>query len=78
MTQLIAEPTEREALDRLLDSRGLSGLWNVKAEDRTSEPKTTVRPKHANGSSQDEAILFSLHDTPVLEAFGLYREEGQS
>ena len=25
---------------------------------------------------QDEAILFSLHDTPVLEAFGLNREEG--
>lgn len=34
--------------------------------------------KHANGSSEVEAILFSLHDTPVLEAFGLYREEGQS
>ncbi|MGZ8424375.1 MAG: cupin domain-containing protein [Candidatus Binatia bacterium] len=31
---------------------------------------------HANGSSQDEAILFSLHDEPVLRAFGLYLEEG--
>jgi gentisate 1,2-dioxygenase len=31
---------------------------------------------HANASSQDEAILFSLHDEPVLRAFGLYLEEG--
>jgi gentisate 1,2-dioxygenase len=33
--------------------------------------------EHANGSAKDEAILFSMHDTPVLQAFGLYREEGQ-
>jgi gentisate 1,2-dioxygenase len=33
--------------------------------------------RHANGSTQDEAILFSLHDTPVLQAFGLDREEGE-
>ena len=34
--------------------------------------------KHANSSANDEAILFSLHDTPVLEAFGLNREEVES
>ena len=33
--------------------------------------------EHANRSSSEEAILFSMHDTPVLKAFGLYREEGQ-
>lgn len=33
--------------------------------------------EHANSSSKEEALLFSLHDTPVLKAFGLYREEGQ-
>ncbi len=32
--------------------------------------------EHANSSSKDEALLFSMHDTPVLRAFGLYREEG--
>ena len=30
---------------------------------------------HANASSKDEAILFSLHDEPILRAFGLYLEE---
>ncbi|MCZ6626389.1 MAG: cupin domain-containing protein [Deltaproteobacteria bacterium] len=33
--------------------------------------------EHANGTNKDEAILFSMHDTPVLKAFGLYREEEQ-
>ena len=33
--------------------------------------------EHANRSSKEEAILFSLHDEPVLRAFGLYREERQ-
>jgi gentisate 1,2-dioxygenase len=33
--------------------------------------------KHANRSSKDEAILFSLHDTPVLQAFGLDLEEDE-
>ena len=33
----------RKELDGLLEARGLSGLWNVKGEDRTAEPKTTVR-----------------------------------
>jgi len=30
--------------------------------------------EHANASSSDEAILFSMHDEPILRAFGLYRE----
>jgi gentisate 1,2-dioxygenase len=33
--------------------------------------------EHANRSSTQEAILFSMHDTPILKAFGLYREEQQ-
>ena len=33
--------------------------------------------EHVNSSSKEEAILFSMHDTPVLRAFGLYREQGQ-
>jgi gentisate 1,2-dioxygenase len=33
--------------------------------------------EHANRSSTGEAILFSMHDVPILKAFGLYREEGQ-
>jgi gentisate 1,2-dioxygenase len=33
--------------------------------------------EHANRSSTEEAILFSMHDEPILKAFGLYREEGQ-
>jgi gentisate 1,2-dioxygenase len=33
--------------------------------------------EHANASSRDEAILFSMHDEPILRAFGLYREEAQ-
>ena len=32
--------------------------------------------EHANRSGGDEAILFSMHDIPVLEAFGLHRQEG--
>jgi gentisate 1,2-dioxygenase len=34
--------------------------------------------EHANASSTDEAILFSMHDEPILRAFGLYREEAQA
>lgn len=33
--------------------------------------------EHANASSTDEAILFSMHDEPILKAFGLYREEAR-
>lgn len=31
--------------------------------------------EHCNGSSAEEAILFSVQDRPVLDALGLYREE---
>jgi gentisate 1,2-dioxygenase len=31
--------------------------------------------EHANRSSRDPAVLFSIQDRPVLEALGLYREE---
>ena len=34
--------------------------------------------EHANASSSEEAILFSMHDEPILKAFGLYREEAQA
>jgi gentisate 1,2-dioxygenase len=30
---------------------------------------------HLNRSATEEAILFSMHDLPILKAFGLYREE---
>ncbi len=33
--------------------------------------------EHANGSSKEEAILFSMNDSPILKAFGLYREESK-
>jgi len=33
--------------------------------------------EHANRSSAEEAILFSMNDAPILKAFGLYREEGE-
>ena len=32
--------------------------------------------EHANTSATEEAILFSMNDAPVLEPFGLYREQG--
>jgi gentisate 1,2-dioxygenase len=31
--------------------------------------------EHANRSQTEEALVFSMHDKPVLDAFGLYREE---
>jgi len=33
--------------------------------------------EHANRSAKEEAVLFSMHDKPILDAFGLYREEQQ-
>ncbi len=33
--------------------------------------------EHANRSSKEDAVLFSMNDAPVLKAFGLYREEEQ-
>jgi gentisate 1,2-dioxygenase len=44
MLQTARDSDARQALDSLLDARGLSGLWNLKAEERTAEPKTSVRP----------------------------------
>jgi gentisate 1,2-dioxygenase len=32
--------------------------------------------EHANSSASEEAILFSMNDSPVLKPFGLCREEG--
>lgn len=34
-----------------------------------------TRHRHVNLSKSGEAVLFSVHDTPVLKALGLYREE---
>ena len=34
--------------------------------------------EHVNRSKSDEAILFSVNDIPVLNAFGLYREEPEN
>ena len=34
--------------------------------------------EHANLSTRDAAVLFSIQDRPVLEALGLYREEGSA
>ena len=34
--------------------------------------------EHANLSARDAAVLFSIQDRPVLEALGLYREEGSA
>jgi gentisate 1,2-dioxygenase len=31
--------------------------------------------EHANVSTSDPAVLFSIQDRPVLDALGLYREE---
>ena len=31
--------------------------------------------EHANTSSSEDAVLFSIQDTPVLQALGLYYEE---
>jgi gentisate 1,2-dioxygenase len=31
--------------------------------------------EHVNASSTEEALLFSMHDEPILRAFGLYKEE---
>jgi gentisate 1,2-dioxygenase len=32
--------------------------------------------EHANSSNSEDAVLFSIQDTPVLERLNLYREEG--
>ena len=33
--------------------------------------------RHGNPGSQDDAVLFSVNDQPVLEALGLYREQNE-
>ena len=33
--------------------------------------------EHANTSASEDAVLFSIQDTPVLEALGLYYEEAR-
>lgn len=37
-----------------------------------------ARHQHINASASQDALLFSVHDTPVLRALGLYREEEPS
>lgn len=37
-----------------------------------------ARHRHISRTTGEDAILFSVHDTPVLRALGLYREEAQS
>jgi 1-hydroxy-2-naphthoate dioxygenase len=34
-----------------------------------------TRHHHVNRSSSEDAVLFSVHDTPVMRALGLYRQE---
>jgi gentisate 1,2-dioxygenase len=34
-----------------------------------------ARHHHVNGSGSQEAVLFSVHDAPVMRALGLFREE---
>ncbi|HET9549399.1 MAG TPA: cupin domain-containing protein, partial [Candidatus Binatia bacterium] len=34
--------------------------------------------EHINRSKSEEAILFSVNDIPIVEAFGLYREEPEN
>src|SRR5258706_8897024 len=34
--------------------------------------------EHANTSAREDAVLFSIHDTPVLEKLGLYHEEAMA
>ncbi len=34
--------------------------------------------EHANASAREDAVLFSIHGTPVLSALGLFDEEAYS
>jgi gentisate 1,2-dioxygenase len=34
--------------------------------------------EHINRSKTEEAILFSVNDIPIVEAFNLYREEPEN
>lgn len=44
MSQKAVDSKDKQELDRLLEERWLSGLWNIKAEERPLDPKTSVRP----------------------------------
>ncbi|MEO6165226.1 MAG: cupin domain-containing protein, partial [Candidatus Binatia bacterium] len=44
MPQVAKQRNARQQLDSLLEGRGLSGLWNLKGEDRAAEPRTSVKP----------------------------------
>jgi len=48
---------QRAALDSVLESRWLSGLWNVKAEERTFDPRTTVKPHLWKWADVYDALL---------------------
>jgi gentisate 1,2-dioxygenase len=37
----------------------------------------TARHEHANRTSSEDAILFSMNDAPALKPFGLFREASQ-
>jgi 1-hydroxy-2-naphthoate dioxygenase len=54
-------------------------LVNDKAMDWTKHDSFAVPNwawhEHANRSKSEEAILFSVNDTPIVRAFNLYREE---
>ncbi len=54
----------------VIDGQELAWAQN----DCFAVPNWTVH-QHHNRSSNGDAILFSVHDTPVLRALGLYREE---
>lgn len=64
----------------------VKGAGSTTIDGRTfewSRADTLVVPswavhRHANSSAQDEAVLFSMSDKPVLEALNLYREEAVS
>ena len=48
--------------------------FNWRQGDIIAQPPWALH-EHANASASDDAVLFSIQDTPVLDALGLYREE---
>jgi len=70
-----------------LEKESMKGLWTSEV-DLFCAPKPTPTwatvpathwgwHNHVNGSSDKPAILFSTTDRPLLEAMGVYREEGK-
>jgi len=49
--------------------------FNWRKGDILALPPWAVH-EHVNRSANEDAVLFSIHDTPVLEALGLFYEEG--